>query len=93
MFIYSKERGLVINLDKFDTIEITKDAAGKLDVSAVRFDGQLRIATIIEKFDREADAINLMQQLVDRLAYSDHVMVIQRDYVSKINNLGQTPKQ
>lgn len=92
MFIHIKERALVINLDRFDTIEINKTPDGKFDVSAVRFEGQFKLATLIDRLDKEQDALHLQHQIVERLCYSDHVITIQKDYLGKINNLGQQMK-
>ena len=96
VFIHIKDRGFVINLDRYDAIEINKTPDNKFfDLQAVRYEGQLKIGTLIERFDREADALHLQNVIVERLNYSDHVIALQRDYLGKINNLGnqgQIPK-
>ena len=88
MFLHVKDKGLIINLDRFDTIELSKTADGKFDLSVVRFEGQLKLSTLIDKFERESDALQLQYQIVERLCYSDHVITIQKDYLGRMNNLG-----
>ena len=90
MFIHIRDRGLVINMNRYDTLEIVKNTDGTVDLAAIRYDGQLKIGTLIDRFENEQGALALQQQIVEKLAFSDHVLGIQRDFVGQLNNLGKS---